>query len=75
MIGFAHNKGWTYTEKMPDRVGFSGLPYYAWIGGERAVTVIPPDFIPGYPAILVVLISSVSILGMVYAVMRKRKYG
>lgn len=75
MIGFAHNKGWTYTEQMPDRVGFSGLPYYAWIGGERAVTVIPPDLIPGYPAILVALISSVSILGMVYAVMRKRKYG
>ena len=74
MIGFAHNKGWTYVEAMPDRIGFSGLPYYAWIGGERDTTVVPP-FIPGYPAILVILISTVPILGTIYSIMRKKKLG
>ncbi|TES97167.1 MAG: hypothetical protein E3J90_07080 [Promethearchaeota archaeon] len=73
MIGFAHNKGWTYIDQMPERIGFSGLPYYAWIGGERAITVIPPEIIPGYPAILVTLISAVSILGTVYAIMQKKR--
>ncbi|MHA1670061.1 MAG: ABC transporter substrate-binding protein [Promethearchaeota archaeon] len=72
MIGFAHNKGWTYTEAMPDRIGFSGLPYYAWIGGERATVEVPPN-IPGYHAILVVLFSTFTILGTIYAIMRKKK--
>jgi len=74
MIGFAHNKGWTYAEIMPDRIGFSGLPYYALIGGERETVVVPP-FIPGYPAILVILISTIPILGTIYAIMRKKKLG
>jgi ABC-type transport system substrate-binding protein len=73
MIGFAHNKGWTYAEAMPDRVGFSGLPYYAWIGGARETTVIPP--IPGYATILITLISTFTILGTIYVIMRKKKLG
>jgi ABC-type oligopeptide transport system substrate-binding subunit len=70
--GFGINIGWNFTELMPERIGFSALPYYAWIGGERILaTGFPP--IPGYNTPLVVFVSVIGILSAIYITMKKRK--
>lgn len=71
-VGFAQNIGWNYTTLMPERVGFSGLPYYAWIGGERTTVSEPPP-IPGYDVFLILFVSVISIFSAIYVMMRKRK--
>ena len=71
-IGFAYNIGWNFKALMPERVGFSGLPYYAWIGGERETVSEPPP-IPGYDVFLILFVSVISIFGAIYVMMRKRK--
>jgi len=69
--GFGINIGWDFTELMPERIGFSGLPYYAWIGGER-ITVTEPPIIPGYNQILIVFISVMAIFSAIYAMMKMK---
>lgn len=70
--GFGINKGWNFTTSMPQRIGFSGLPYYAWISGNRIIIPPVPPEIPGYDSPIVVCMSIVTILGLVY-VMKRRK--
>ncbi|MFX0083240.1 MAG: ABC transporter substrate-binding protein [Candidatus Hodarchaeota archaeon] len=69
--GFGINIGWHFTELMPERIGFSGLPYYAWIGGERITTTEPP-FIPGYDVTFIVFISIIAIFSTIYVMMKKK---
>ena len=71
-IGFGYNIGWNFTALMPERIGFGGLPYYAWIGGERTTASAPPP-IPGYDVFLILFISAISIFSGIYVMMRKRR--
>jgi ABC-type transport system substrate-binding protein len=71
-IGFGINIGWDFTGLMPQRVGFSGLPYYAWISGDRTTASEPP--IPGYDVFLITLISVIAVFSAIYVMMRKRKF-
>ncbi|MFX0000420.1 MAG: ABC transporter substrate-binding protein [Candidatus Hodarchaeota archaeon] len=66
--GFGINKGWSFTEQMPARIGFSGLPYYAWISGNRITVLTPP--IPGYNIELMFLISISALIGIIYLMRR-----
>jgi len=72
-IGFGHNIGWNFTTLMPERVGFSGLPYYAWIGGER-ITVSEPPPIMGYDVFIIVFVSVIAIFSAIYVTMQKRRF-
>ena len=69
--GFGINNGWNFTTLMPQRIGFSGLPYYAWISGNRITTPVQPE-IPGYDLPIVICMSIITIFGLVY-VMKRRK--
>ncbi|MFX1479396.1 MAG: ABC transporter substrate-binding protein [Promethearchaeota archaeon] len=69
-LGFAHNIGWSFTKLMPERIGFSGLPYYAWIKGDRLTVSEPP--ISGYPMPLVIITTIVAACSAIYVTMRKK---
>ena len=69
-LGFAHNIGWSYTKLMPERIGFSGLPYYAWIKGDRLTVEEPP--ISGYPVLIVAILSVVATFSAIYVTMKKK---
>ncbi|MHA2471871.1 MAG: ABC transporter substrate-binding protein [Promethearchaeota archaeon] len=71
-IGFGINKGWDFAELMPERIGFSGLPYYAWIGGDRLTATTLPQ-IPGYNLYLISFISSIAIFSAIYVLIRKKR--
>jgi ABC-type transport system substrate-binding protein len=70
--GFAINVGWNYTENMPERIGFSGLPYYAWIYGDRVTSEIPP-LIPSYEPATITMVSLMTIFGLIYVAMKRNR--
>ena len=67
--GWGINKGWNY---MAERIGFSGLPYYAWIYGDR-ITAGPTPFIPGYNGTVITLVSLITIFGLIYIGLKRKK--
>ncbi|MFX1525731.1 MAG: ABC transporter substrate-binding protein, partial [Promethearchaeota archaeon] len=69
--GFGINIGWKFTELMAERIGFSALPYFPWIYGNRITTSTPP--IPGYDVSLVLFISLITILGAIYVTINWKK--
>jgi hypothetical protein len=71
-IGFGINKGWDFAALMPERIGFSGLPYYAWIGGNRLTATTLPQ-IPGYDMYLISFISAIAIFSAIYVLLRKKR--
>ncbi len=71
--GFGINKGWDFTPQMPVRIGFSALPYYPWISGNRVIEPIAP-LIPGYDLPLVLLISFFTLFGVIYVAMKRKRF-
>lgn len=70
--GYGINIGWETTALMPERIGFSALPYFPWIFGNRIITGTPP--IPGYSVTFVVFILIIGIFSATYVMMRKKGY-
>jgi len=69
-ISFAMNAGFDYHPDMPYWAS-NIQPNFALINGIR---VLPPsEFIPGYSEPLVVVASVISIVGIIYVMMRKKK--
>jgi len=69
-ISFAMNAGFDYHPHMPN--WYSNIqPNFALISGTR---ILPPEeFIPGYSEFLILLASGLSIIGIIYVMMRKKK--
>jgi ABC-type transport system substrate-binding protein len=71
--GFGINIGWKYTSNMAERIGFGGLPYYAWIYGDRTTGGPTQPFIPGYDTTVITLISLITIFGLAYVGLKRKK--
>ncbi|MFX1279743.1 MAG: ABC transporter substrate-binding protein [Promethearchaeota archaeon] len=69
--GFGINIGWNYTRNMPERIGFSGLPYYAWVYGDRITTRAHPDIL-SYEPTTITIVSLITIFGLTYVAMKRR---
>jgi len=69
-ISFAMNAGFDYHPEMPH--WYSNIqPNIALINGTRVLS--SSEFIPGYSEILIIAASGISIVGIMYVMMRKKK--
>ena len=68
-LGAVINSGWNVTDEAIER----GIPTQ-WLGGARLSAAPPsPPGIPGYSTSMVVLFSIVSVLGLSYSIIKKRR--
>ncbi len=68
-LGFVINSGWNVTDEALER----GLATQ-WLGGARSTAAPPsPPDIPGYSTSIVLLFSIVSVLGLSYSIIKKRR--
>ena len=71
--GAVVNSGWNVTDEALERGGGMNVAVH-WLGGARLTAAPPaPPEIPGYSTLMVVLFSIVSVLGLSYSIIKKRR--
>ncbi|GAH47211.1 unnamed protein product [marine sediment metagenome] len=73
-MGVALNAGWNITFQALEMAGPAGVGLAVhWVGGERLTISPPPPLIPGFPAEIISIFSLLSVVGLSYVVLKKRR--
>jgi hypothetical protein len=73
-MGIAINAGFNMTWEALERAGPAEVRIIVqYLGGQHLDAPIPAPFIPGFPVIMVGIFSLLSLIGLSYAILKKRR--